>query len=373
MFFRFTTSVSLIALLAALSVTAQADHGPGTSGSGVTTQTAETLKKKQWSATVHLDWTQFDSVNEDEIIELDHFDFLNRSYLTTLGVSYGVTDNFQISLGFGYYITEGARQIAHSHSHDAEPVEETRSPAKARKESIRRPVHANHGGGGKHPTAPRPQPKPNEPADEEPIEEEDPNELASFDGDGWTDLWLTGKYRLYHGPAGQFAVLGGIKFPTGDAEIYNSAGLRVERGSAASTGAWDGMLGAAYTIALTPSIAMDASAQFTWRGQKGGFRLGNRFDAGVAAGWRVLGAADRYPHLALLGEVSVRHIERSTEKGWKLTDTGGTTLFVSPGVRVAFNHHAAWTAAFHLPAVQSLNGNQVETEYQLSTSFSFAF
>ena len=42
-----------------------ADHGPGTSGSGFTTLTAETLKLGHFSSSLQFDWTQFDSPRTD--------------------------------------------------------------------------------------------------------------------------------------------------------------------------------------------------------------------------------------------------------------------------------------------------------------------
>ncbi len=321
-----------------IATQAGADHGPGTSGSGFNTYTAETLKSRQWSAAFHFDWTEFDSPSESATIGKDHFDFIDRSFLTTFGMSLGVTDNFQIGLGFGYYSAEGTRRIAH---HEGTRDEHAEPDAHAEASDEHAPIS-------------KPQ-------------------MASFDPDGWTDLWLTAKYRVYRGPAGQVAIIGGLKFPVGESRVIDSAGERIEPASAPGSGAWDGMLGAAYTVAIARNLALDASAQYTLRGEKFDYRLGNRIDAGIALGWRVAGSAQQFPQVVLMGETTMRSVEKSDSHGQHDANTGGTVLFLSPGVRVGFSQHASLSIGVQIPIVQELNGDQVETEFRVTTSLNIAF
>jgi hypothetical protein len=383
-YFSFLTRSFIFISATALITPCSADHGPGTSAGGFSAQTAETLKQKQWSAAVYLDWTEFDSVDASQLGGLDHFDLLDRSVLTTFGASVGVTDNFQIGISFGYYTAEGSRRIPHGHHEDevegphgsgeeehageeTEHFEQTGlRQGRGRRFGTR---HANHGGdeiaektSGEH--------------EEEPhatAEESSERDLASFDPDGWTDLWLTAKYRLYRGPAGQLAVFGGIKFPVGETRVIDSTGERVEPASTPGTGAWDEMIGLAYTFSATPDLSLDASAQYIFRGEKFDYRLGNRFDASVAASWRVFGKGDSFPQVALLAEASVRHIEKSEERGIEEDDTGGTAIFLSPGFRIGFSPNASWTAGVQFPVSQELNGNQLETRFRFTTSLSVSF
>ena len=126
---------------------------------------------------------------------------------------------------FGYYAAEGSCEIEHEHEHEHDGVE---------------PAETHEGGGP---------------------------EFSTSDPDGWTDLWLTGKVRLYRGSAGQFAIYTGLKFPVGDDRVINSAGERIEPAATPGSGAWDVLFGAAATVALAPGFALDASAQFTLRGE----------------------------------------------------------------------------------------------------------
>jgi hypothetical protein len=319
-------------ITAATASVAIADHGPGTSGSGAFTESAETLKPWQWSATVRFDWTEFKSVSDSELAGKDAFELIDRAFLTTLNLGVGITENFQLGLVFGYYAADGTREIEHEEA-EAGGHEEA--------------AEAEHGAS-----------KP---------------EFSTYDPDGWTDLWLNAKYRLYRGPAGQFALYGGVKLPVGDDRVINSAGERVEPAATPGTGAWDGMFGAAYTVSLMPNLALDASAQYTLRGEAHDYRLGNRFDAGVALGWRIIGGAQSFPQVSLQAEANVRAVAKSDADEGRDPNTGGTVLFLSPGVRVRFNERAAWTVGVQLPVVQDLNGDQVETDFRVTSSLNITF
>jgi hypothetical protein len=298
---------SLVISLVAIH-TASADHGPGTSGSGFITFSAETLKPGQFSSSFQLDWTEFDSPGGKP----EEVDLLDRSFLSTFNVSYGIMENFQLGLTYGYFASEGNREF--------------------------------------------------ENGDE-----------VTFDPDGFTDLWLTGKYRFYQGPAGQFALLGGIKAPTGDSSITNSEGEPVEPSATAGTGAWDGLAGFAYTVPLTAAVTLDASAIYTFRGEAHDYRLGDRLDLGSSLAWRVCGDAATYPQVSLVAEATLRHVQMSEEDGADDEATGGTVLFISPGVKVSFSERLAASVGVQFPVVQNLNGDQLETDFRLITGISYTF
>ena len=295
--------ISLIAQQVAL-----ADHGPGTSGSGFTTLNAETLKPGQFSSSIQSDWTEFDSPGSMP----EEVDLLDRSFLSTLNLSYGIVENFQAGLTYGYFAAEGNREFENG-------------------------------------------------------------DKVTFDPDGFTDLWLAGKYRFYQGPVGQFALLGGIKAPTGDSELTNSEGEAVEPSATAGTGAWDGQLGAAYTLPLNEALTLDASALYTLRGEKHDYRLGDRLDLGTSLAWRLGGASGSYPQVSLVAEAILRHVQKSEAEGTVEEATGGTVLFLAPGVKASFSANLAAILGIQTPVVQKLNGDQLETRFHLMTGLSYSF
>lgn len=305
----YSVGILLIPFLFSATQFSYADHGPGTSGGGVATQSAEILKPGQWSFTLQNDWTDFDS---PPLAGKEEFDLIGSTSLTTLSIATGLAENFQLSLTYGYYAASGAGEL-------------------------------------------------------------EDGERVTFDPDGFTDLWLNAKYRLYRGPLGHFALYAGLKAPIGETDIRTSEGERAEPPSMPGSGAWDGMFGVAYTFAIAPRLSLDASAQYILRGEHFDYRIGNRFDAGVALGWKIFGEAKSFPQASLMGEVLVRSIEKGESNGDELENTGGTTLLLAPGLRISFCESLALSVSVQLPVIQKLNGEQVESNFRVSSALTFTF
>lgn len=305
-----------------LAGTAMADHGPGTSGGGVGTPSGETMKPGKFSISLREDFTEFKDLSDGEITRkatrAGDIDLLDRSYLTSVAVSYGVIENFQVGLAIGYYDAVKAREA------EFDP------------------------GTGE-------------------------TEMVTFNPDGWTDLWLTGKYRFYHGPLGHIAVLGGVKFPTGRNNVHNSEGERVEPSATAGSGAYDGAIGLAYSRFLTKQLTMDAGAQYTIRGEADDFRLGDRIDAGLAVAYRLMEDIEKPFQPSVFAELNFRHLNKSEEDGDKDPNTGGSVLFVTPGVRARFGPNLSLTVAAPIPVYQDLNGEQLETDFKVLGELSLEF
>ena len=312
------------AALTLLSVTSllRADHGPGTSGGGAATQSGETLKPGKFSIELRTDYTEFENLSSAQIdakaTKAGSFDLLDRSFLSSFGVSSGVVENFQVGLTLGYYDAVNPREA----EFDAGTGE---------------------------------------------------TEIATFDPDGLTDLWLTGKYRFYRGPAGSLAAFGGVKFPTGKFDVKNSAGERVEPSATAGSGSYDGMVGLAYSRFLTSRITVDTSGQYTIRSEADNFKLGDRIDGGLALAYRFTEDIQRFPQFSAFAEANVRYLFKSEEDGERDENTGGTVLFLTPGVRVGFTKNLSLTASSPLPVVQDLNGTQLKTSYKVNIGLTFTF
>ncbi len=309
------------AALAAFNA-ANADHGPGTSGGGVLTQSAETLKPRTVSLELREDFTEFENLSQTQIeakaARAGGIDLLDRSFLSTVSLSYGVVENFQVGLTLGYYQAVDARE-----------------------------AEFDSGTGD--------------------------TEMATFDPDGLTDLWLTGKYRFYRGPIGSFAVFGGVKFPTGKDDVKNSEGEAVEPSATAGSGSYDGMAGLAYSRFLTSQLTLDTSAQYTIRTEANGFRLGDRVDAGVALAYRFTKDAQKFPHVSAFAEANLRYLFKSDDDGASDPNTGGTAVFLTPGVRVLFTRNVAFTLSSPLPVLQDLNGEQLKTAFKINGALTFTF
>jgi hypothetical protein len=141
-------ALAAVSLVLAVATSTHADHGPGTSGGGSSTQSAETLKPGKFSLELREDYTEFQRLSQSEIeskaATAGAIDLLDRSFLHTISLSYGVVENFQVGLSIGYYDAVKARE--------AEYVSGTGD-----------------------------------------------TEILTFNPDGVTDLWLSGKYRSIAG------------------------------------------------------------------------------------------------------------------------------------------------------------------------------
>lgn len=317
---RSTVLAGFIATLA--TATASANHGPGTSGGGLTTISGETLKASKWDMSFRLDFTDFDGVSaavaEERAETSGEFDSIDRSTLANLSLNYGVTDDLQIGAAIGWYwgdnFIDAHFDPADGHAHS-----------------------------------------------------------ATADPSGLTDLWITAKYRVMKGEDGHLSLLGGIKLPTGEDGELLSDGEPLEPSSQPGSGSWDFLAGVAYSRFLTSHLTLDASASYTFRTEANDFKVGDRFDAGLAINWRLTDAIDTFPNISLFGEIAFTTLMKDESAGVANENSGGSTLYLAPGVRARINSTMALSVAPQFPVWQDLNGEQVETDYKVTALLSLTF
>lgn len=297
-----------------------ANHGPGTTGGGSSTISGETLKKGGFDLTLRSDFTQYEEFTRaqaaEHAIESGEFDAIDRTFVETLSLSYGVTDDFQVAASIGWY--EGTNFV------DAE----------------------EDGGGGA--------------------------EVADGDPAGLTDLWLQGKFRLSHGPSGHFALIGGVKLPTGKDDETLSNGEELEPSSQPGSGAVDFQAGVAWSRYLTSRVTIDASGLYTLRGEHDDFRVGDRVDVGTALAYRLTEDVKSFPNWSMSGEVLGTWLDEDEDDGVANENSGGTTVYLAAGIRERIDEHVALTLAPALPVYQDENGDQAETSAKLVFSLSFS-
>jgi len=296
------------------------NHGPSTSGGGVSTISGETLARGRWSLDWRTDYTDYDEFSLAEATAIvnggqEHVDSLASSLASTLALSYGLTEDFQIGAQTGWYQASDFLD-----------------------------VHEHHGG-----------------------------PVGSDTGDpaGLMDLWLQGKYRVMQGSRGHLAVVGGFKLPTGDHEEELDGGHHLDPSSQPGTGAVDYQAGVAYSRYLTAATTLDASALYTLRGEHDDFTVGDRVDLGVAVAHRLSGATGASPGWTVFGELVGVLLAKDEEGAEENPASGGTILYLTPGLRYRFSQGVALSVAPSLPLTQDWNGEQVETGYKLTCTVSF--
>jgi hypothetical protein len=281
------------------------------------------------SFSLGLSWTytQFESLTSREILnrtsrvggDEPDFDTLRWSLLQSVELSYGALEDFQLSASFGWYRGEDVRE---GHLDDAG------NPEIAEAGSV----------------------------------------------SGMTDVWLSGKYRLLKGPHGHWALFGGAKLPLGRDDVRADGETeRLEPSLQPGSGAFDFLFGTAYSVWLTTQLTLDTSAQYTLRLENNDFKIGDRVEGGVALAYRLVEDIATFPQSSLFVEANVVHLSKNEEGGEKIRNSGGTYLFLAPGVRVGISQRVSFSLSPRFPVVQALNGEQQETLFKIVAGLTFSF
>jgi Putative MetA-pathway of phenol degradation len=215
--------------------------------------------------------------------------------------------------------------------------------------------------------------------------------LGSVAGIG--DLNLLAKYRLSDSDSRGFALIGGIKLPTGSTHKTSSDGERLETEHQLGTGSWDPIVGASASTRLG-AVQLTASAlyQISTRGAQA-TRLGDRLQGGIALSHRFGEAAhehleshnhhhgdeldEHHEHahsswdafVEFAGEWEGRQkIGRETEEA-----SGGEWVWVAPGIR--FHAASGWSASagLALPIWQQIRASHPDNDYRLMLSLGRSF
>ena len=217
--------------------------------------------------------------------------------------------------------------------------------------------------------------------------------LGSVAGIG--DVNVLAKLRLTDGEGVGFALIGGIKLPTGSTRRRSGDGERLETEHQPGTGSWDPLFGAAAATKVG-SLRLSASAlyQVSTKGAQA-TQLGDRLQGGIALSHHFGGAGHHHAEISHNhhhgDELDEQH-EAPAHSSWDafvelggewegrqkiggLTEreSGGRWLYVAPGVR--FNFAAVWSAgaAIALPVWQDIRASHPDNRYRLMLSLGRSF
>lgn len=338
----------LAAVLALCATPALADHmGPSGvgSGGGMSIFGPDTLDGGHWAAGLRLAVTQPEQRSDAELAALAalHIHAHNTDYNlnASLGISYGVSHHLTVSAELPYVRRDDLREGTDEHA-GATAVNGV-------------------------------------------------EQLGTVAGIG--DINLLAKYRLTEGEGAGFALIGGIKLPTGSTHRRSPDGERLETEHQPGSGSWDPIVGASAS-ASADTIQLTASGlyQFATRGAQQ-TRLGDRFQGGIAVSHRFGPAPDEeapahnhhhgdelddhheHAHsswdafVELAGEWEGRQkIGSEVEQA-----SGGKWAWVAPGFR--FNSAFGWSAgaALALPVWQRIRASHPDNRYRVTLSLGRAF
>lgn len=186
---------------------------------------------------------------------------------------------------------------------------------------------------------------------------------------GIGDILLSGKYRIYTkdypGKTSRLSILGGIKLPIGQDDEEDSLG-RLPQNLQLGSGSFDPIVGAAYSWqTLDYEVDADFSYNFNTEGADD-FEFGDLLKYNIAYQRRMwpfkLPEVGIYSQLNSVLELNGQYQAKDKSSGRKVGDSGGHTLFLSPGLQYVTKRFIL-ESSIQIPVVQDLNSSQVETDY----------
>ena len=191
---------------------------------------------------------------------------------------------------------------------------------------------------------------------------------------GLGDLVLFGRYTVFEdnapGRTLRAAPFLGVKTPTGKHDEGDAFG-RLPPTLQLGTGSTDPFAGIVATY-QTLDFQIDAQASFRDNRESGGVEFGDVARVDASLQYRLLprdfsgGGVPSFLYGVL--ETNWMRQDKTSIDGNEDPDTGGTTLFLAPGLQYV-TRKWIFEGAVQVPVVQNLNGNALESEFTLRAGF----
>lgn len=205
-------------------------------------------------------------------------------------------------------------------------------------------------------------------------------EPTSGAGDGT----LMGLYRLYRNddllPADVLTLGIGVKTPTGSSTERSSNGKLIHAHMQPGTGSWDPLLSVIYT-SMTGQFLVQADATYQYTtGNSEGYEFGDSLALGLSGKYAVrkefnisAGLTGLYVGRASDRNGSYYNAATNSSLMDDPANTGGSSLWVSPGVQVFPRKHLALDAKVQVPLWEKVNGIQLVSSYLVVAGISYSF
>ena len=194
---------------------------------------------------------------------------------------------------------------------------------------------------------------------------------------GFGDLTVLGRYTAYeHNAPGRtlrIAPFLGVKAPTGEDDARDRMG-RLPPPVQPGSGSWDWLGG---VVGTYQTLGFEIDAQLSYRSNReaNGFRAGDVVALDASLQYRLwprrLGAGLPAFLYGVL-EANLVHAARDRVGGERDPDSGGTSVFLSPGLQYVTKKWIA-EAGLQIPVVQDLNGAALGDDYGVSAGLRINF
>lgn len=194
---------------------------------------------------------------------------------------------------------------------------------------------------------------------------------------GIGDFTVFGRYTVYEnnapGRTWRIAPLLGVKAPTGKDDVRDALG-RLPPPVQPGSGSWDPLGGMVLTY-QTLAFQIDGQLSYKVNRKANGFEFGDVFEADASLQYRLWPRAlgGGVPgFLYGVVEANLVHTNKNRVSGVTDPNSGGTTLFFSPGLQYVTKKWI-FEAGVQVPVVQNLNGTALKNNYVLTTGIRINF
>lgn len=175
------------------------------------------------------------------------------------------------------------------------------------------------------------------------------------------------------------AVLAGVKLPTGDTDGRTDDGMEyLDAHGQLGTGSTDYLAGISLNYAAgRASVSANVLGARTGRGETGDedHRFGNMINYDITGKYRVYpgeaGPGGTQVFLAL--GVNGEYRERETEEGTEVYDSGGHTVYLSPGIQVVLAPHWVIELSYQHAVYHNLFGTQLGEDFRTVGAITYLF
>ena len=200
---------------------------------------------------------------------------------------------------------------------------------------------------------------------------------SARDTSGIGDMTLFGRYTIFKdnipGRTFRIAPFAGVEIPTGEDDETDGLG-RLPPSVQAGSGSADPFAGIVATY-QTLDFEVDAQISYKANTEANNFEFGDvaRLDASLQYRLWPRNLQSGVPgFLYGVFEVNLIHQDKNRSDGVKDSNSGGTTLFLVPGLQYVTKRWIVEGGA-QIPVVQDLNGTALEKDYIVRFGFRFNF
>jgi hypothetical protein len=195
-------------------------------------------------------------------------------------------------------------------------------------------------------------------------------EFTNADGtSGFGDVAVNVRWAALVGTRHTVVLGAGVKTPTGEYKLKNSGGEIGEPTLMPGTGSWDVLVSVMGTyILLPPDLDAFASLEVRHNGENPlDYRMGDTRTLNLGLSWTAS------PLWTLLLQLNAREVERDEYIGAAILHTGGSYLYVTPGVRMNLSTMTSLYAHLQLPLAQDVNETNLVPRYALQLGAAWLF